>query len=149
MSWAWSIVPAFFGFFTILQAGLNRRIAQSWGIPSATFLNACVLILLAGGFLIFAVNRAEPLPGLFRGTFDVKNAAPWFVIPGILGFILIVGGPWALARFGAVHTFTLLISAQLLGSLAWDRWIEGIAISPMRVVGVVITWLGVLIAIRG
>ncbi len=149
MAVIYSIAPALLGIVVVLQAGMNRRIAQAWGLPSAVLLNAGVFAVLAAGLFLFAWTRAESMAGVFRVRIDPSAFAPWFLIPGSLGLLLVIGGPWAISRFGAVHTFTLLISAQLLASLGWDRWIEGVAISPLRVLGVVVTWIGVLIAVRG
>jgi transporter family-2 protein len=142
-------IPALFGVFVVLQAGLNRRMAQAWGLPTAVFLNAIVFAVLAAGLFFYSQSQGEAMPETLRVRFDAKAAAVWFLLPGLFGFFLVVGGPWSISRFGAVQTFTLLISAQLATSLLWDRFVEGVAISPMRAVGVAITWIGVLLAVRG
>jgi transporter family-2 protein len=149
LSGAYRFIPAILGIVVVLQAGLNRRISQTWGLPPTVFLNAIVFTVAAGILYLFCQGQGDAIAEPFRTRFDWKSMAPWFVVPGIFGFLLVVGGPWSISRLGAVQTFTLLISAQLATSLLWDRFVEGIAISPMRVVGVVITWLGVLLAVRG
>jgi transporter family-2 protein len=141
--------PALLGVFVVLQAGLNRRMAQAWGLPAAVFLNAAVFAALAAGLFFYCQSQGEALPEPFRLRSETKALAVWFLVPGICGFLLVVGAPWSLSRFGAVQTFTLLISAQLATSLFWDRLVEGIAISPMRAIGVAVTWIGVLLAVRG
>jgi transporter family-2 protein len=149
LSSAARFVPAFLGIFVVLQAGLNRRMAQAWGLPTAVFLNAIVFTVLAAGIFFASQSQGDAMPEVLRVRFDAKAFALWFLLPGIFGFFLVVGGPWSISRLGAVQTFTLLISAQLATSLIWDRFVEDIAISPMRAIGVAVTWIGVLLAVRG
>ena len=80
-----------------------------------------------------------------KTAFDPKTFTWWYLIPGLLGCILVFGGPWAISRWGAVHTFILIISAQLLASLFWDMYIETIPVSTLRIVGIMLAWLGAIL----
>ena len=128
-------LPALLGILVVLQAGVNRKVAALCGLPAAVFLNAVVLTLSAGIFLALTAARSQWFPPEFRWSVDTKTVSPWFFFPGLIGFVLVLGGPWAISRWGALHTFILLISAQLLTSLVWDLTVEGLAVSRTRWAG--------------
>jgi uncharacterized membrane protein YdcZ (DUF606 family) len=148
MKYLLSLAPAIIGAGVVVQAGLNRQIAGQWGLSAAVLLNG--VILAVGALIIFGVAWRYPdfLPAEFAPSF-ATNFSPWWVIlPGIIGLTLVLGGPWCIARWGAVHTFTVIISAQILASLVWDIKVENIPVSRERLIGVVITWVGVLLTVR-
>ncbi|MCM2279371.1 MAG: DMT family transporter [Oligoflexia bacterium] len=149
MAFVLSFVPALLGVLIVLQAGLNRKIAAQWGLAGATLLNATVLVAAAALFFAFALWRDQALSPAFRVQGDWKAFSLWFVLPGLIGFSLVLGGPWSIARWGAAHTFTFLISAQLAASLLWDWKVEQLPISRERLIGVFLAWAGVLLATRG
>ncbi len=137
MNTLFALTPAGLGILIVIQAGLNRRIAAHWSLPAAALLNAAVLAIAATAvFYITASQR----------TVDLKSFSPWFLFPGLIGLTLVLGGPWAMARFGAAHTFVLVVAAQLLTSALWDLKIEGIALTTPRVAGIVLTWVGAFVA---
>ena len=142
----WS--PAVLGVLIVIQAGLNRKIAAAWGLPFAALLNATVLLICAAGLVGWVGLRSEGVPDVLRLHGDLSLWKPWFLVPGILGLTLVLGGPWAVARFGAVHAFVLIISAQLAASLLWDLQVEGRIPSRVRLLGVGITWIGALLACK-
>ena len=148
MKYLLSLAPALIGLGVVVQAGLNRQIAGQWGLAASTLMNA--LVLTFGALVLFTVAARWPqlLPGGFALNFQSKFAPWWVIVPGLIGLGLVVGGPWCIARWGAVHTFTLIISAQLLASLVWDLKVEGLPISRERMVGVALTWAGVILAVR-
>lgn len=134
-----SFLPALLGVVVVLQAGLNRKISGQWGLPSAVFLNALVFAVIAGTVLLFQNGKS---------TFDLKSFSWWYLVPGALGCILVFGGPWAIAKWGAVHTFILIISAQLLASLIWDVKIESIPVSNLRIAGIALAWIGAVLVCK-
>jgi transporter family-2 protein len=140
------IVPALLGIIAVVQAGLNRKIASQWGLPAAVLLNSIVLLALSAllfGFLWLRGGNATPP---FQIHFAPEKFSYWFLFPGLLGLGLVVGGPWCIAKWGASYTFILLIAAQLATSLIWDWKIENLPIESHRLIGVGVTWMGVLIA---
>lgn len=141
--------PAVLGALVVLQAGLNRKIAAQWGLPVATVLNATVLAIGAFALLALSLSRSSALGTELTSHFDPKLARLWFVAPGLIGLCLVFGGPWAVARWGAVHTFVFLVSGQLLASLFWDWKVEGLPISKERLLGIALAWAGAWIATRG
>ena len=55
-----SFLPALLGAMTVLQAGLNKKIGQEWGLPAAAWLNAAVVLLACCLILLLAfVNKSE------------------------------------------------------------------------------------------
>jgi transporter family-2 protein len=133
-----SFLPAILGVVVVLQAGLNKKISAQWGITGAVLLNAIVFLVIAG--VVYGLR----LPHL-KGEIEMKSFSWWYLVPGVLGCVLVFGGPMAISRWGAVHTFILIISAQLLASLVWDSQIEGLSISTMRLVGIALAWIGAVI----
>lgn len=137
-SWL-SFLPAILGIVVVLQAGLNKKISAQWGIASAVLLNALVFLIIAAVVFIFSNAKSQ---------IDVKSFSWWYLVPGILGCVLVFGGPLAIAKWGAVHTFILIISAQLLASLIWDSQVEGLATSPLRIAGIALAWLGAVLVCK-
>lgn len=144
-----SLTPAILGLLIVLQTGLNRRIGAAWGLPAATVLNA--VVLLSGALVVLAVSVYRPawIAPAFGSHIDPKLARVWFVVPGLLGLTLLLFAPWAMARWGAVHTFVLIVSGQLVGSLLWDWKVEGLPVSKERLLGIALAWAGVFLATRG
>ncbi len=140
-----SFSPAILGLVVVLQAGLNRKISAQWGLTTAVLLNALVFLVLAVVFYGLNIWKSDLFPENFKTTFNMKSFSWWFLIPGALGCILVFGGPWAIGKWGAVHTFILIISAQLLASLIWDWQVEGLSVSPMRIGGIILAWIGALL----
>lgn len=137
-------LPAILGSLSVLQAGLNKKIAQAWGLPAATWLNAFVLFFSASVLLwLISQNKIQG----FNFQFRAELFSWWFLIPGLLGLALVFGGPYSMQKWGATHTFTLFISAQLLTSIIWDLKVENVSIAPSRYLGIAITWLGALLTV--
>lgn len=128
------VVPVLLGVVSVLQAGLNRKIAVGQGLLEAVFINATILFSLAlGSFILFE----RKLPA-------VQNFSWWYCLPGIFGFLLVSGGPWSVARLGASTTFVLLISTQIVMSLVWDLMVEEVSWNSWKISGIIIVWLGAL-----
>lgn len=140
-----SLFPALLGMLVILQAGINRKIASEWGLPVAVLMNSLILTAVAIGFFVFCRLRGDYLPVEFSAHFESNRFLPWFILPGLIGFILVFGGPWAIARWGAAYTFVLMISAQIGTSALWDYFAENQTPSKLKLLGMIITWIGALL----
>lgn len=133
------LVPASLGLVAVLQAGLNRRIAEVWGIAGATLTNALVLLVLASA--LYA-------SGYVSGKINLSEFKYWYLFPGALGLALVVGLPLSISKWGALNTFLWLIASQILMSSLLDYWIEGHDFSWKRVIGGLVAIFGAWIAVR-
>jgi len=123
------------GILSVLQGGLNRVMAQPFGLPLAVVVNAsCFLI----GSLIYLWFQRHTLPSSLNWNW-------WYVFPGLMGFLFVLGVPFAIARLGAVPVFVTLVAAQMLGSVIWDIFMEPINVAPARLVGTALALSGSLV----
>ena len=86
--------------------------------------------------------------GLLRWQLDASAFRGWWLVPGLVGFLIVLGLPWAVQRIGALSTFVALVGAQMLASAAWDRLAGGIPLSAPRVLGAICTVAGVVLLSR-
>lgn len=139
-----ALVAFTLGCTAVVQASLNRRIAGQIGLAPTVLLNGVIVAACAGAFY-FAARR-----GWVAGM--VANDARmswWWLVPGVLGFALITGLPWAIARVGALQVFVVAVAAQMIASLAWDALVEGIPVNTLRATGAVVCVAGVALALYG
>ena len=129
------LLPILLGLGGVVQAGVNRLISDRVGLAHAVLLNTLVLLGSALLFRLFAGGSSD----------GFKEFKLWWLVPGLIGFSLVAGGPWVISRIGAVQAFVFIISAQLLGSLIWDLKVEHLPVSRERWIGVALVWVGVLL----
>jgi len=127
------------GFISVLQAGLNRKIASHLGVSSATLMNSIVLFLVS--LALYIACRVAAQEGTSASP-TLSSIPAWYYIPGILGFFLVSGIPYVISKMGALQTLTPLISSQLIASLLWDLTVEGKQPSLLRMAGAAITCIG-------
>jgi transporter family-2 protein len=136
------LVPLVLGIMAVLQVTLNGRVAAHWGLAPAAVLNTIISLSLAIGFAAWCTFRG-PVSGLYRVHFDASMIRWWWLLPGCFGFSLVAGMPWAVEKLGALATFVALIGAQMIGSMLWDGWVEGTALTVPRVLGAAFAVAGV------
>lgn len=135
------LLPFFLGFAAVLQGGLNRHIATDYGLPGAVLLNNIVLLVAAG--TLFLVTRSSVgVPELFQDRGAFKSFSWWYVLPGIFGFCLVTGIPWAIVKIGAMRFFVAVVGAQILASVLWDIYVEKLPVGGMRVAGALLAMAG-------
>ncbi|HEX4923597.1 MAG TPA: DMT family transporter [Bdellovibrionales bacterium] len=142
MKWV-SLLPVILGVVSVLQATWNRQSAQSIGIMGATVLNSTVLMLscLAGLLLLKGAGLDEAFrPG------GLGQLSWWHFTTGILGFLIIFGIPYSIQHSGALAVFVAMISAQIITSLFWDYYVEGLPVGVLRVAGAVLAIGGAWLA---
>lgn len=133
------------GAAAVFQASLNRQIAVSVGLPAAALLNATVLLLIAALGFSYALTTRSGLPGEADALGVLRHFSWWWCIPGMLGFALVMGLPYAVSKIGALNVFVAVVAAQMVTSLLWDTFVEGVQPSGMRAVGALLTVAGVLL----
>jgi transporter family-2 protein len=135
------------GFAGVMQAGMNRTIGLTWGLGAAVWLNAAIVFFTAclmGTAMLF---RPELFPEVLRIRPEGAGGAVWWwVLPGIFGFCLIAGVPFAMSKIGSMNVFVLVVACQLIGSLVWDRVMESMPITPYRIAGALLAIIGAVVA---
>lgn len=146
MQWDLAI-PFVLGIAAVAQATLNKEIAQGTGLAAATALNMAVAAALAFAFALWCALRGEAA-GPMRWSVDASAFRAWWLVPGLVGFLIVLGLPWSVQRVGALSTFVALVGAQMLASALWDHFAGGIPLSAGRIGGAVCTVAGVVLLAR-
>lgn len=144
MSWAY-FLPFLFGAMAVLQGGLNRLIARHWGLAGTVFLNSLMLTTAGLALYLFARHNPQALPAIFRDKGSFSSFSWWFVIPGLCGFTLVTGLPFAIQKLGALKVFVGLIAAQLIVSMIWDAHVEQLPVTSTRMIGAALSFCGALL----
>lgn len=135
------------GCASVIQGGLNRRIAELWGNAPAILINGLSLCVAAVLTIWLASRSDSPfahLVGARPGAFT--RPAWWYVLPGLLGFGFLMTLPGAIAKLGATNVFVLIVAGQLLAGLVWDRVVEGITPDSTRFIGVALVCAGAYVS---
>lgn len=143
------VFPLLIGSFGVLQNTINKKYAETLGMPAALIVNN--IVLLSCSLLLFFAIRLVPsenLPEIFRQKETFTSVGVRHLIPGLLGFFIITCAPWAIERVGAVRVFIGIIAAQVVVSLLWDIFVDAVPVSPTRAVGAVLALVGALLATR-
>jgi transporter family-2 protein len=142
------LVPMLVGVVSVLQAALNRRIASAWGLLPTTLLNAVVFTSSAALCVLVLRTGKAPVSDWMLPV-SLRDLRPLWLLPGVFGLAIVIGLPWALGRMGALSTFVAMIAAQMVTSVAWDYFVEGVGMSLPRMLGALLTIAGVaLVALR-
>lgn len=131
----WVILPFALGGLAVFQAGFNRRIAAAWGLAPATMLNTAVLLVVGLSFLWWSSAHRSARPQFFQPGGSLEQFRLWWLLPGLFGFSLLTGLPYALDKMGALRVFVVLVASQVMTSLLWDATVEKIDITWPRLVG--------------
>lgn len=114
------------GLSSVIQAGLNRQMAEPWGLPATVLLNAVMFLVAAAIYFFLASMELVPLPDYLTHKGPISSGSWWYLLPGVLGFLFVLGLPICIAKIGALQVFVGLVLAQIIGGLFWDKYIEGI-----------------------
>lgn len=141
------LLPVLVGFAVVVQAGMNRQIADHWGLAGSVLLNSAVVLALAIVFYVLVRWRPELFPEFLQWPDDPGRFAWWRgFVPGVLGITIVAGLPWAFSRLGALEVILTVLVAQVVASLFWDALIEKIPAHPLRVVGAIVALAGTALA---
>ena len=132
----------------VIQGVLNRKIGETWGLGSAVLLNALIFFILALALFLAGKWVPESLPPFLRYT-DSRDFKWWYALPGICGFLLVLGLPWSMRSLGASKSIVLLITAQVLTSVLADRFILDAEMSSVKMAGALIAMVGAGLVILG
>lgn len=128
------------------QPAINGVAASILGsaLPAAVLSIAITLIVST---LIMFGGRTVP-------TWETWAQLPWWIgIGGLIGVLVVAGGATIVPITGAAVFFVCLIAGQLAGSVFLDQigafGLPQQDISPMRLLGVMLTFGGALLARYG
>ena len=131
------------GVSVVVQQALNAELRASIGSP----LWAAFASYLVGALAIAAVLLAMRQPWLSAAT--IQNSPPWSWIGGLFGTIYIVVSILLMPRLGAATLVALLVTGQMLGSIAFDHFgLFGLAphrADPARLTGALLLIAGVVL----
>ncbi len=138
----WYLLPLSVGICIVMQGVLNKQFSLSYGLATASLLNALVFAVLA--FVVFIASQKIPLafadfipPKLSQYEFHF-----WHLIPGICGFLIVTLTPWSIKYLGAAQVFILVIGSQILFSSLWDYLVNSITFSPIKLLGLALVAIG-------
>jgi uncharacterized membrane protein YdcZ (DUF606 family) len=139
------LIPFTLGALGVFQTILNRSFGSQYSFREAVWVNGFFVFSSATIYLVYGVLTKSPdiADGPYRVLRDFKY---WYCIPGILGFVLVLGFPWAASQIGATRAFVAAVSGQLLASLFFDWYFSGQKPEALKIVGVVLALLGALVA---
>jgi uncharacterized membrane protein YdcZ (DUF606 family) len=135
------LLPLVVGVCGVLQGALNKRLAAEWGLGWVLMITSIVVLLLVGGLMLMNVY---PSPT----KFELGALKWWHVLPGLMGFLVILCIPISIARIGAMTSFLLVVASQVVVSGLWDRYMEGVELSWSRLVGASLTLVGAWLATK-
>ncbi|MBO0811585.1 MAG: DMT family transporter [Microlunatus sp.] len=138
---ALAVLPAVAGFGTAWQQAVNGRVGVVGGPVVATVINFAV------GTIALIIATAVSL--LVHGLPPALPAQPWLYLGGVIG-VLFIGSAAMIVRWVGV---LLLGMTSIAGQLTGAVLVELVApteagLSSIKVVGCVLTLVGVLIAVR-
>ena len=122
------------GVVAVIQAAINRQIALRWGLAPAATLNTGIATVVALIFLGVVVTLGSA-SFMIQSSLRLSEFRWYWVLPGIFGFLLVAGIPWAVHHVGALRVFVGLVAAQMTASLALDHFAEGIPLTTTRAAG--------------
>ena len=137
-------LPIFLGFVLTLQSGMNELIQSKFGLTYTLFINNIVVFTIAITLVILAYHGALNSFSGFKLPSKV-NLRLWYLIPGFLGAMIVLGYALSFTYLGAAKTVVFVVLAQLVSSIVWDYYVKNISLDNYRVLGILLTGLGCFI----
>lgn len=142
------VLPFIIGLAGVTQGILNRQVSASWGLAWAVALNALLFVVYSAVLLVFSHFAPQVLPEYLRvSTFTIEKFKWWFVLPGLCGFLLVLGIPWSIQMMGPSKTFILFIVAQIVFSLLAEKFFFESEVSPLKIAGALLATAGAVLVI--
>ncbi|MBI3097034.1 MAG: DMT family transporter [Planctomycetes bacterium] len=125
------------------NAGLKTQLGGLW--PALLVNTVLLFVLIAGAALV----TRQPL----LETARLPPVTSPLYVGGVCGFVILAVTAWVLPHLGAAQTIVLVVCGQGLAALLMDHFgLFGhpqVAISPVRLAGLVCLIVGVLLIRRG
>lgn len=134
------------GVAAALQATLLGILGRQVGVLAATSVGAAT-----GAILVFGANLVanRDMAGIVAGF---RQPLWLWLLPGVLGAVVVTTITFAPPRIGVFGTFALLIGGQLLASVLVDSLglfgVDRVPLSVTRVAGLALVLAGALLVLR-
>ncbi|MEM7589326.1 MAG: DMT family transporter [Myxococcota bacterium] len=145
---AFVVVPLTIGLLSVLQNTLNRQMATRWGLADVMLLNILVMLLcsLFLSFLAHHKTAASWLPQIFVAKGQIQNQLSIVnFLPGLFGLAVILGLPYAMTHLSVAQVFVVFMGMQLLTSIGWDFFVDQVRITPLKGLGALLTFFGMIL----
>ena len=142
------ILPIILGGAGVIQAVMNKDIAAVYGLNMASLINGVIVVLCA----VFVFILVQYFPDYFPDILvfnknNVKSFQWWYLIPGIIGFCLVLLVPLVIMEVGTLPVFLGIIAGQIIVSIVWDAYYENIPVNIIRVAGALLTFMGAFLVV--
>ncbi len=141
------IVSFLLGSLVVFQPSLNRMIFEQRGLSFAVLLNGAVLFCVVSLLFLSVSLAPERFPEMLR-YLPNRIFSWWYVLPGIMGFLLVVLVPILIKEMGAFLTIVTMILGQVATSFLWDMYQGGTALGSARLLGLILVMSGVYLSFR-
>jgi transporter family-2 protein len=134
------------GAFGVWQAGLNKVVADSLGFTASLLFNGVFFLVFNLIFFVYVYAKPQSVPAEFVLRMGFSDFRWWWIVPGFMGFALVMGLAVSVARIGAVQTIVISIAAQVFASILWDVYMSEVELSRWRLIGAGITLIGAVLS---
>jgi bacterial/archaeal transporter family-2 protein len=146
MKWIY-IVPLLIGIFGILQGALLKNVALEIGVAHAILIALAIYFFLGIILFILVSNNPQVLPAFYAVKYPVTYFKWWYLVPGIIGFFIVLFFPQAMNQLGAVKVTILIIAGQIITSTFWDFFIDHISFTPFKFWGIIFAILSLIFTV--
>ena len=127
-----------------VQVAVMGRFGGQIGVLEALTFSTAVQLCLSLAILLVARTGFGGLGGAFR-------APAWMWLGGLMGLTVVFSITFAQPRIGATATIGILIAGQLIMGALIDRYgwfgVDQIALSPARLIGIVLLGIGAALSL--
>ena len=142
------IISLLAGAATVLQGTLNKPIADKWGLSAAILITSLVFLASALIFLAMTLIKPSWFPGYMHFQTFWSSFQLYYLLPGILGFIIVAGIPLSIRGIGAVGTFIIMIAAQLIVGMVVDHFFLDQPVNLKKLGGAVLAVLSAMLILH-
>jgi transporter family-2 protein len=139
------VIPFLLGAIGITQGMINRQMSANIGLTQTVFIGNIVTILVCVVLVMLVKFFPQAFPEIFQFRSGPTSFKWWYIIPGIFGFIIVAGLPYAIYKLGAVKVTVGLIVAQMVVSVLWDIFVEKIPLNLAKSLGLLLAGLSTLL----
>ena len=146
MKWIY-FVPLLIGILGILQGALLKNVALEIGVAHAILIALSIYFFLGIVLFILVSNNPQILPDFYAVKYPLTYYKWWYLVPGLLGFFIVLFFPQAMNQLGAVKVTILIIAGQIITSTLWDFFIEHLSFTPFKFLGIIFAILSLIFTV--